>query len=85
MSDGRELLLPIAGVGEGQCGQAGGFGCGYAEQAQDGLGELIDSGLVHTFGVALAQPQQAEQPPGHGAERDPGLGDSEAARRPGPP
>jgi Cupin domain len=40
--------LPVAGIGEGRCGQAGGFGCGYAEQAHDGLGELVDRGLVHS-------------------------------------
>jgi hypothetical protein len=53
---------------------------GDAEQAQHGLGELVDGGLGNAFGVPLAHPQQPEQAAGHGAERDLGIGNGEPAR-----
>jgi len=59
----------------------GGFAGGHAEQAQHGLGELVDGGLGDAFGVPLAHPQQPQQAAGHRAERDPGIGHSETARR----
>ena len=51
------------------------------EQAQHGLGKLIDGGLlVNARGVAPAHPQQPEQAAGHRAERDLGIRDGEPAR-----
>ena len=73
-------LLPRAGVREREGGEAGGFGCGDAEQAQLGLGELVDGGLGDAFGVPLAHPQQPEHATGHGAERDLGIGHGEPPR-----
>jgi hypothetical protein len=54
--------------------QAGGFVGGDAEQAQLGLGELVDGGLGDAVGVPLAHPQQPDQASGHRAERDLGIG-----------
>ena len=73
-------LLPRAGVREGEGGEAGGFGGGDAEQAQLGLGELVDGGLRDAFRVPLAHPQQPEHAAGRGAERDLGIGNGEPAR-----
>ena len=51
------------------------------EQAQHGLGKLVNGGLlVNARGVALAHPQQPEQATGHGAERDLGIRNGEPAR-----
>ena len=71
---------PGAGVREWEGGEAGGFGRGKAEQAQHGLGELVDGGLGNAFGVPLAHPQQPEQAAGHSAERDLGIGNGKPAR-----
>ncbi len=49
------------------------------EQAQAGLGEVVDGAFGHPFGVALVEPEQTEEPAGYGAERDLGVGDGEAA------
>jgi hypothetical protein len=46
--------LPRVGGREREGGEAGGFGGGDAEQAQEGLGELVDGGLRDAFGVPLA-------------------------------
>ena len=66
--------------GSGSGDEAGGFVGGDAQQAQLGLGELVDGGLVDAFGVPLAYPQQPEQAAGHGAERDLGIGHGKTAR-----
>ena len=57
-------LLPGVSGREREGGEAGGFGCGDAEQAQLGLGELVDGGLRDAFRVPLAHPQQPEQAAG---------------------
>ena len=71
--------LPGLNGREREGGQAGGFAGGDAQQAQLGLGELVDGGLGDAFGVPLAHPQQPEQAAGHGAERDLGIGNGEPA------
>ena len=63
---------------QGRRGKAGGFGRGYAEQPQAGLGEPVHRGLVRLSRLPLAQPQQPEQSAGHRAERDLGVGDGKA-------
>jgi len=54
---------------EREGGETGGFVGGDAEQAQFGLGELVDRGLRDSVGVPLAHPQQPEQPPGRRDDR----------------
>jgi hypothetical protein len=49
MKGGRRL--PGADIRERQGGEAGGFVGGDAEQAQLGLGELVDGGLRDAVGV----------------------------------
>ena len=77
LSGGRESRT--AGAREGEPGDATRFGGAEPEQAQAGLGELVDGAFGHPFGVALVETEQTEEPARHGAERDLGVRDGETA------
>ena len=77
LSGGRESRT--AGAREGELSNATRFSGAEPEQAQAGFGEVIDGTFGHPPGVALVETEQTEQPPRHGAQRDLGVGDGEAA------
>ena len=72
-------MLPGPCGREREGGEAGGFGGGDAEQAQLGLGELVDGALCDAVGVPLAYPPEPEQAADHSAEGDFGVGTGEPA------
>ena len=49
--------LPAFSRWEWTPGEAPGFGSSEPEQAQAGLGEIIDRAFVHSFGMALMEPK----------------------------
>ena len=57
--------------------EAGGFAGGDAQQAQPGLGELVDGGLRDAFRRPLAHTEEPEHAADRGAERDLGIGNGE--------
>ena len=61
---------PRLGGGQRQPGQASGLGGWEAEQAEAGLGELVDRALLDPFGMPLVQAQQPDEAARHGAESD---------------
>ena len=66
----RPHFLPGADRWQRGAGEARGFGCGDAEQAQEGFGKLVYRALLDVARVALVQPQQPKQPPGDGGQGD---------------
>jgi helix-turn-helix protein len=75
----RDPEAAPAWVVKGLSGEAPGLGRGYAEEAEAGLGELVDGVSGDPLGVALVEAQQTEETAGDGAERDFDVGDGGAA------
>ena len=67
--DAAAVTRPQLG-GSGRAARRAGSPAGTPE-AQLGLGELIDGGLVDAVGVPLVHPQQPEQAAGDGTQRSP--------------
>ena len=70
---------PRLGGGQREPGQAFGLGGRQAEQAEAGLGELVDRALF-AFGLPLVEAQQPDEATRHGAESDLGVSHAELTR-----